>query len=83
MYVVKFKQHGDLNCQEMLFGPFTEALAAEDALGWLPMLYGQGGREWPSHEDDMYTESRQQCQDGYRTIVELTDPAPYYNGMER
>ncbi len=66
MFVVKFKQHGDLNIQERSFGPFRDYLDAEDALGngAIPLLYGQGGRPWPKAWEDRPT-------DGHRFIIEL------------
>jgi hypothetical protein len=52
MYVVVFKQHGALNCEQRLFGPYASYEDAVDALcnGDVPRLYGQGGRPWPSDE---------------------------------
>lgn len=79
MFVVKFKQHGALNCEEQLFGPFADYMEAEDALAWLPMLYGQGGREWPKN-DNGFDGERTIDRNGHRCIVELIDPASYYNG---
>lgn len=57
MYVIMFKQHGDLNCEQAVYGPFADYMDAEDALGdgRVPLLYGQGGREWP---DDMAPDER-------------------------
>lgn len=59
MFVVIFKQHGALNCEQQVFGPFADYLDAEDALsnGAIPCLYGQGGVAWPdavSNGDEPY-----------------------------
>jgi len=53
MYVVVFKQHGALNCEQRIFGLYTSYSAAEEALcnGDVPRLYGQGGRQWPDDHD--------------------------------
>lgn len=71
MFVIKMKQHGALNCEEVLYGPFPDYMAAEDALGdgSVPLLYGQGGRDWPEPSADGEPEA-----DGHRCIVELTPP---------
>lgn len=52
MFVVIFKQHGALNCEQQVFGPFADYLDAEDALsdGSIPLLYGQGGAPWPADD---------------------------------
>jgi hypothetical protein len=72
MFVVIFKQHGALNSEQEVFGPFDCYVDAEDALvnSSVPLLYGQGGRKWPDHE--MAAEAREGASDGYRYIQELT-----------
>lgn len=72
MFVIVFKQHGTLNIETRYFGPYTDYTAAEDALcdGTVPLLYGQGGREWPANKPDEY--SATMCGDsGYRFIAKL------------
>lgn len=53
MYVIVMRQHGDLNCEQVIYGPFVDYMDAEDALsdGRVPLLYGQGGRPWPEGEE--------------------------------
>jgi hypothetical protein len=69
MFVVILKQHGALNCERRIFGPFDNYLDAEEALtdGSIPLLYGQGGCEWePFGEQTERPESN-----GHRYIHEL------------
>lgn len=70
MFVVIFKQHGALNCEQRIFGPFDNYLDAEEALtnGSTPLLYGQGACEWPSEADEY---NRAQDNPGHRYIHEL------------
>lgn len=53
MYVIVMRQHGDLNCEQVIYGPFADYMDAEDALGdgRVPCLYGQGDRAWPEGEE--------------------------------
>lgn len=66
MFVIVFKQHGSLNCEQRIYGPFSDYMDAEDALsdGRVPLLFGQGGRNWPDNAD-------RQVDDGHRYIQEL------------
>lgn len=70
MFVIMFKQHGALNCEQEVFGPFADYMDAEDALsdGRVPLLYGQGKRAWPSDYDGR--------DNGHRFIQELAVVAP-------
>lgn len=47
MFVIIFKQHGALNCEQRIFGPFDSYLDAEDALsnGSVPTLHGAEGHD--------------------------------------
>jgi hypothetical protein len=69
MFVIIFKQHGALNCEQHVFGPFDLYTDAEDALcdGSVPLLYGQGGRAWPAGTG----EGQALDHDGHRYIQEL------------
>lgn len=76
MYIVVFKQHGALNCEQQYYGPFTDYMDAEDALsdGRVPLLYGQGGREWPEDERPTCPGDGERQQNGHRFVTELTQP---------
>jgi hypothetical protein len=71
MFVIVFKQHGALNCEQVIYGPFADYMDAEDALGngSVPLLYGQGGRDWPEPGEDGELE-----ENGHRFIEELVAP---------
>ena len=73
-WIIVFKQHGALNCEQQFFGPFAQYSDAEAALcdGRVPTLYGQGGRPWPKDIGD-------ECSNGHRYVQQLTEPgAPNY-----
>jgi hypothetical protein len=65
-YIIIFKQHGALNCEQVFYGPYADYTAADLALcdGSVPCLYGQGGR--PRPEGCME-------QNGHRYIQPLTE----------
>lgn len=69
MFIIVFKQHGALNCETEYYGPFADYMDAEEALvdGRVPLLYGQGGREWPE-DINSYADS---YRSGHRFINEL------------
>jgi hypothetical protein len=71
MYVIIFKQHGKLNCEQRVYGPFVDYMDAEEALtdGRVPCLYGQGGRTWPRGEEGE--------RNGHRYIQGLSKPHKY------
>lgn len=71
-YIIVFKQHGGLNCEQRFFGPFADYLDAEDALGdgRVPLLYGQGDCQWP---DDLTGDDVRE-RSGHRYITELEAP---------
>ena len=64
MFIIIMKQHGDLNCEQKVYGPYADYMDAEDALGdgTVPLLYGQGGLAMPKHYVGL---------DGHRYIQEL------------
>lgn len=70
MFIIVFKQHGALNIETQYFGPYADYMAAEDALtdGTVPLLYGQGGREWPVDTDEY---SATVADNGHRFIAKL------------
>lgn len=71
MFVIVFKQHGALNCEQRIIGPFQDYLDAEDALsdGRVPLLYGQGGQPFPMGWDPNQKKS------GHRYIQPLESVA--------
>jgi hypothetical protein len=63
MFVVIFKQHGALNCEQEVYGPFDSYLDAEDACAncVVPPLYKAAQRDELGIEHD----------NGHRYIQEL------------
>jgi hypothetical protein len=74
-YIIVFKQHGALNCEQVFYGPFADYMAAENALsdGTVPCLYGQGGRAWPDGFRNREGELLRQ-DNGHRYVQELAEP---------